>query len=78
MEEEALRGALKSGKLGGLALDVFHSEPIKENDEYFNYDNVILTPHIAGSGRDVIFLQSRDDCETICCCIWPAAGRSPL
>lgn len=58
MDEEALRCALRSGKLGGLALDVFHAEPVKRNDEYFNYPNVILTPHIAGAGRDVIFLQS--------------------
>lgn len=58
MVEEDLRQALRSGKLGGLALDVFHSEPIKENDEYFEYDNVIVTPHIAGAGRDVIYLQS--------------------
>jgi D-3-phosphoglycerate dehydrogenase len=58
MDEEALRSVLKSGKLGGLALDVFHQEPIKENDEYFNYDNVLLTPHIAGGGIDVIYLQT--------------------
>lgn len=58
MDEQALRKALRNGKLGGLALDVFHQEPIKENDEYFNYDNVVLTPHIAGAGRDVIYLQS--------------------
>lgn len=58
IEEKALRAALKGGKLGGLALDVFHTEPIKENDEYFQYDNVILTPHIAGAGVDVIYLQS--------------------
>ena len=56
--EGALRQALRDGKLGGMALDVFHSEPIKGNDEYFNYPNVILTPHIAGAGRDVIYLQS--------------------
>ncbi len=58
VDEQALRAALRSGKLGGLALDVFHSEPIKRDDEYFNYPNVILTPHIAGAGRDVIYLQS--------------------
>jgi D-3-phosphoglycerate dehydrogenase len=58
MEEVALREALRSGKLGGLALDVFHQEPIKRDDEYFNYPNVLLTPHIAGAGRDVIYLQS--------------------
>lgn len=58
MDEQALREALRSGKLGGLALDVFHAEPVKRDDEYFNYPNVILTPHIAGAGRDVIYLQS--------------------
>ena len=58
MDEQALRATLRSGKLGGLALDVFHAEPIKRDDEYFNYPNVILTPHIAGAGRDVIYLQS--------------------
>ena len=58
VDEEAMRDALRSGKLGGLALDVFHQEPIKRDDELFNYPNVILTPHIAGAGRDVIYLQS--------------------
>ena len=37
---------------------MFHTEPVKRDDEYFNYPNVILTPHIAGAGRDVIYLQS--------------------
>lgn len=58
MDEKALRETLRSGKLGGLALDVFHTEPVKRDDEYFKYPNVILTPHIAGAGRDVIYLQS--------------------
>lgn len=58
MDEAALRETLRSGKLGGLALDVFHTEPVKRDDEYFSYPNVILTPHIAGAGRDVIYLQS--------------------
>ena len=31
---------------------------MKRDDEYFSYPNVILTPHIAGAGRDVIYLQS--------------------
>ena len=58
MDEQALRANLRSGKIAGLALDVFHTEPIKRDDEYFRYPNVILTPHIAGAGRDVIYLQS--------------------
>jgi D-3-phosphoglycerate dehydrogenase len=46
--EEALAEALKSGHVGGAALDVFHKEPLKDS-AFFNLENVILTPHIAGS-----------------------------
>lgn len=48
IEEAALVEALKSGQVGGAALDVFTVEPPKESP-YFGLDNVILTPHIAGS-----------------------------
>jgi D-3-phosphoglycerate dehydrogenase len=46
--EAALAEALKSGQVAGAALDVFHSEPLKDS-LFFNLDNVILSPHIAGS-----------------------------
>jgi D-3-phosphoglycerate dehydrogenase len=46
--EQALADALKSGQVGGAALDVFHSEPLKDSP-FFNLDNVLLSPHIAGS-----------------------------
>ena len=46
--EQALADALKSGHVGGAALDVFHREPLKESP-FFEMDNVILSPHIAGS-----------------------------
>jgi D-3-phosphoglycerate dehydrogenase len=46
--EQALADALKSGHVGGAALDVFHQEPLKESP-FYNLDNVILSPHIAGA-----------------------------
>jgi D-3-phosphoglycerate dehydrogenase / 2-oxoglutarate reductase len=46
--DEALAEALKSGHIGGAALDVFTKEPLKDS-AYFGLDNVLLSPHIAGS-----------------------------
>ena len=48
IDDEALVEALKSGQVAGAALDVFAVEPVKETP-YAELDNVILTPHIAGS-----------------------------
>ncbi len=46
--EQALADAIKSGHIGGAALDVFHQEPLKESP-FYGLDNVILSPHIAGA-----------------------------
>jgi D-3-phosphoglycerate dehydrogenase len=48
IEDAALLAALDSGQVAGAALDVFREEPLKESP-YFNRENVLLTPHIAGS-----------------------------
>ena len=48
IDDAALVEALKSGQVAGAALDVFSHEPLKDSP-YFGLDNVILTPHIAGS-----------------------------
>ena len=50
---EAAAQALQSGRLGGAAFDVFPAEPEGNEQEFLSplraFENVILTPHIAGS-----------------------------
>jgi len=50
---DALDAALRSGHLGGAALDVFPVEPKGNGDAFVSpltaHDNVILTPHVGGS-----------------------------
>ncbi|MGX1788772.1 hydroxyacid dehydrogenase [Bosea sp. NPDC055332] len=51
MDEAALVAALKGGRLGGAALDVFEQEPLKADGAklFAGTPNLILTPHIAGN-----------------------------
>jgi (S)-sulfolactate dehydrogenase len=50
VDEVAVIEALKSGHLGGAALDVFDTEPLDASAgaKFANVPNLLLTPHIAG------------------------------
>ncbi len=48
VEEAAVAAALRSGQLGGAALDVFAEEPLPAGSPLVGCPNLILTPHIAG------------------------------
>jgi (S)-sulfolactate dehydrogenase len=50
VDEDAVIDALRSGRLGGAALDVFDSEPVSaaSGERFAGVRNLVLTPHIAG------------------------------
>jgi D-3-phosphoglycerate dehydrogenase len=51
VDEKALFKFLKEGRIAGASLDVFESEPPKDNP-FINLDNVVLTPHIGASTKE--------------------------
>jgi D-3-phosphoglycerate dehydrogenase len=51
--------ALKNRKIAGAALDVFPMEPLDEDNEFLELDNVIVLPHIGGNTTEVIHRQSK-------------------
>lgn len=57
VDEAALYRALKENRIAGAALDVFEQEPIPADHPLLTLDNVIFSPHMAGStfeGLDAI------------------------
>lgn len=48
LDDVAVAGALREGRLGGAMVDVFPVEPLPADNPYVDVPNLILTPHIAG------------------------------
>jgi len=48
VDEAAVLAAVRSGRLGGAALDVVHTEPLPGDSGLWDEPNIILTPHAAG------------------------------
>ena len=46
---KALREALDEGRIAGAALDVTSPEPLPADDPLWKYENVLITPHVAGN-----------------------------
>ena len=58
VDDKALQRALDSGHIRGAGLDVHTVEPMPTDHPFWNYENVVMTPHTAGasqlrSGRNI-------------------------
>lgn len=52
VEEDALVAALRAGRPGRAAVDVFEEEPVDRNHPLLGMDNVVCTPHLGYTERD--------------------------
>ncbi len=51
IDEPAVASALRSGAIGGAALDVFTDEPLPPGSPWWDLPNVIVSPHMSGDFR---------------------------
>jgi D-3-phosphoglycerate dehydrogenase len=65
MDYDALHDALRERRIAGAALDVFPQEPIGPDNPFLALDNVLLTPHLAGSSWDIPSHHSRMVAEDV-------------
>jgi len=52
IDDAAVIEALRDGRLGGAALDVFTREPLEPSSPYWDLPNVVITPHTSGAMQD--------------------------
>ena len=73
VDEAALKSALKDGRIGGAAFDVFRPEP-PEDAELLNLPNLLATPHMGASAYESILAMGRAAIANIAIATVPEAG----
>lgn len=67
VDEDALLEALEGGRLAGAGLDVFVDEPTPADHPLFRLENVVVTPHVAGSSDEALRLMAETVAEDVLC-----------
>jgi len=58
IDEDALYRAIEEKRIAGAGLDVHSVEPVDSDNRFLKFDNVVVTPHIAGQTVDSVRKQS--------------------
>ena len=65
MQEKLMFNALKNNIIPGAGIDVTEKEPISSEDPLLSLDNLIITPHTAGSSNVSREIGTRKQAENV-------------
>jgi D-2-hydroxyacid dehydrogenase (NADP+) len=65
VDEDALIRALEEKRIAGAGLDVTYKEPLPKESRLWDFDNVILSPHISGGREDYMLHATELFCENL-------------
>ncbi len=80
VDETALIAALEAGEIAGAGLDVFEVEPTPADNPLLKMDNVIVTPHSAGTSETSVtggLAQLGDETARLLSGTWPMSLVNP-
>ena len=75
VDEVALADALRSGHIGGAAIDVFTTEPPPADHPLLNAPNIVLTPHLGASTEEAQLNVALDVADQIVQVLGGGAAR---
>ncbi|PFG34214.1 C-terminal binding protein [Sanguibacter antarcticus] len=74
IDTDALVDALRAGTIAGAGIDVHETEPVPTGHPLLDFDNVVLTPHLAWYSEESYTELKRRTIENV---VEVAAGRAP-
>lgn len=77
-DEAALVQGLKEGIIGGVALDVFVEEPLPATSPLFEFENVVLTPHLGASTDEAQIEVAKETAESMVAYFRNGVARNSL
>lgn len=75
IDEVALVAALQRKQIFGAGLDVFEEEPLPQNAAIAQLNNVVLSPHVAGSSVEALYATASQCAEQV---ISVLSGQQPI
>ncbi len=78
VDEDALEGALSSGRLAGAGIDVVNAEPLSGESPIFRHENVVVTPHMGWYSEESAEELNRKCAEEVVRFLRGEAVRCPV